>query len=95
VLQIPLDALWETNFQVVSPPRTLAAAERAHVVAALNQTEWVVGGAKGAAVRLGVARTTLISLIRRLNIKRSHDGNSDQAFLSRRDERNYHSAAAV
>jgi transcriptional regulator with GAF, ATPase, and Fis domain len=95
VLAIPLDALWETDFQVVSPPRTLAAAERAHVVEALNQTEWVVGGAKGAAVRLGVARTTLISLIRRLNIKRSHDGNSDHTFLARRDERNYHSAAAV
>jgi formate hydrogenlyase transcriptional activator len=95
VLAIPLDALWETDFQVVSPPRTLAAAERAHVIEALNQTEWVVGGAKGAAVRLGVARTTLISLIRRLNIKRSHDGNSDHTFLARRDERNYHSAAAV
>ena len=95
VLQVPLDALWEADFQVGAPPRTLAAAERAHVVNALNQTGWVVGGTKGAAVRLGMARTTLISLMRRLNIHRSHDGNSAQAFLLRRAEQSQHSAAAV
>jgi transcriptional regulator with GAF, ATPase, and Fis domain len=94
VLQIPLDALWNTDFQVASPPRTLAAAERAHVVEALNQTGWVVGGARGAAVRLGMARTTLISLMRRLNIDRSHDGDNAQVFPMRRSEQTHHSVAA-
>jgi formate hydrogenlyase transcriptional activator len=95
VLQIPLDALQETDLQVLSPPRTLAAAERAHVVEALNQTGWVVGGSRGAAARLGMARTTLISLMRRLNINRSHDGNSPQDFLVRGGEQNHQSAVAV
>jgi len=95
VLQIPLDSLEETDIQVVSPPRTLAAAERAHVVEALNQTGWVVGGTRGAAARLGLARTTLVSLMRRLNIDRSHDGISAQAFPVRRSEQPHYSAAGV
>lgn len=37
---------------------------------ALLDTNWVVGGPKGAAARLGVNRTTLISTMKRLGIER-------------------------
>lgn len=48
--------------------RTLADAERAHIVATLRETNWVVGGPSGAAARLGVPRTTLIARMQRLGL---------------------------
>jgi formate hydrogenlyase transcriptional activator len=43
-----------------SAPVTLAEAEREHILKALEETDWVVGGAHGAAARLGVKHTTVI-----------------------------------
>lgn len=54
----------------VAVVRTLADADRAHIKAALHETNWVVGGPNGAAVRLGLARTTLIARMRKLGISR-------------------------
>ncbi len=48
----------------------LAATERNHIVKVLTQTGWRVGGKGGAAELLGVKRTTLVSLMNRLGIKR-------------------------
>jgi formate hydrogenlyase transcriptional activator len=56
---------------VPSEARTLAEAEREHILRALRETDWVVGGAEGAAIRLGLRRTTLIYKMRRLGISRS------------------------
>jgi transcriptional regulator with GAF, ATPase, and Fis domain len=81
VLRVPLDALHTPDAAVPSSPRTLVEAERAHVIEALRQAGWVVGGTRGAAVRLGLARTTLISLMRRLGIER--DRNRNASALSR------------
>ena len=49
---------------------TLADADRRHIIATLCETNWVVGGPNGAAVRLGLNRTTLISRMRKLGITR-------------------------
>ena len=49
---------------------TLADADRAHILSTLRETNWVVGGRNGAAVRLGLNRTTLISKMRKLRISR-------------------------
>jgi formate hydrogenlyase transcriptional activator len=49
---------------------TLADAEREHILAALSQTNWVIGGPSGAAARLGMKRTTLISRMQKLGITR-------------------------
>jgi formate hydrogenlyase transcriptional activator len=49
---------------------TLEDAERSHILQTLQQTEGMVGGRDGAAARLGLPRTTLISKMRRLGIKR-------------------------
>jgi len=47
---------------------TLEEAEREHVVRALRESKWVIGGPNGAASRLGMKRTTLAYRIRKLNI---------------------------
>lgn len=48
--------------------RTLADAERAHIVEALRETNGVVGGKSGAAARLGLPRTSLIARMQRLGL---------------------------
>jgi formate hydrogenlyase transcriptional activator len=49
---------------------TLAEAQRKHITETLRQVNGVVGGQYGAAARLGVARTTLISKMNKLGIVR-------------------------
>ncbi len=49
--------------------RTLAQVEHDHIVATLHATNWVLGGWDGAAARLGLSRTTLISRMQRLGIQ--------------------------
>jgi formate hydrogenlyase transcriptional activator len=52
----------------VSSVRTLADAERAHIVETLRETNGVVGGRSGAAARLGLPRTTLLARMQRLGL---------------------------
>jgi formate hydrogenlyase transcriptional activator len=47
---------------------TLQAAEREHIIRVLRETNWVVGGPRGAATRLAMKRTTLQSKMRKLGI---------------------------
>jgi hypothetical protein len=51
--------------------RTLADAERAHIVATLRKTHGVVGGRDGAAARLGLPRTSLIARMHRLGLAKT------------------------
>jgi formate hydrogenlyase transcriptional activator len=55
---------------VVGTAVTLADAEREHIVGALRETGWVLGGPKGAAARLGMKRSTLRWKMKRLGISR-------------------------
>ena len=48
--------------------KTLDDATRDHILETLKDANWVVGGRHGAAARLGLARTTLLSKMRRLGI---------------------------
>ena len=48
--------------------RTLDDAHRALIIKTLRQSNWVVGGPNGAAARLGLKRTTLVTKMRRLGI---------------------------
>ena len=54
-----------------SQPETLARAEFGHILKALKETGWVVGGPMGAARRLGLKRTTLIGKMRKMGNFRS------------------------
>ncbi|HEY1267112.1 MAG TPA: sigma 54-interacting transcriptional regulator, partial [Candidatus Binatia bacterium] len=49
---------------------TLEAAEREHILRALAETKWLIGGPTGAAARLGMKRTTLQSRMKNLGITR-------------------------
>ena len=51
-------------------PTTLRDSERALILGALEAVGWVVGGPDGAAARLGLNRTTLINMMKRLGIER-------------------------
>jgi len=53
-----------------SKPTTLEQAEREHILKALRESEWIIGGPAGAAARLGMKRTTLQSKMQKLNISR-------------------------
>jgi len=50
--------------------QTLGAAERTHILAILKETRWVLGGARGAAARLGINRSTLQFRLKKLGIVR-------------------------
>jgi formate hydrogenlyase transcriptional activator len=50
--------------------RTLAEVQREHILQALQNANWVLGGRHGAAARLGIKRTTLLYKMRRLGISR-------------------------
>jgi transcriptional regulator with GAF, ATPase, and Fis domain len=56
-----------------APSQTLSDAERAHIMVILKETDWVIGGRNGAAARLGLPRTTLISRMQKLGISNSRD----------------------
>jgi transcriptional regulator with GAF, ATPase, and Fis domain len=56
---------------VASPePRTLKDSERALILRSLEAAAWVIGGATGAAAKLGLKRTTLIAKMKKLGIAR-------------------------
>jgi formate hydrogenlyase transcriptional activator len=72
-LQVPLNDLQPAPAQGPVPPAapaTLADAERDHILGALRETGWVLGGPNGAAARLGMKRTTLQSRMKKLGISR-------------------------
>jgi formate hydrogenlyase transcriptional activator len=81
VLNVPLRDLQSqpqtavpTNTLVNGIPRkieTLQHMERRHVLDALEATDWVVGGPKGAAVLLGLKRSTLQVRMEKLGIRRA------------------------
>jgi formate hydrogenlyase transcriptional activator len=71
VLHPPLQELRTLSREAETPPVSLVEAQRAHIAKALSETNWVVGGRDGAAARLGLARTTLISRMRKLDISRA------------------------
>lgn len=49
---------------------TLEEAERQHILRALHAANWVLGGANGAAAKLGMKRTTLQSKMKKLGVAR-------------------------
>ena len=75
VLRLPLADLRRMTKQPSNgASRTLADAERAHILEVLKDTDGKIGGQSGAATRLGLPRTTLAYKMRKLGIEtcRSH-----------------------
>jgi formate hydrogenlyase transcriptional activator len=59
-----------SSTSLTSSISTLEEAERQHILRALKQTQWRIAGSKGAAVLLGMKRTTLQARMRKLGIRR-------------------------
>jgi formate hydrogenlyase transcriptional activator len=69
VLRLPLDLKQMVKQNSESTSRSLADADREHILETLKQTDWLIGGQDGAANRLGLPRTTLIYKMRKLGIE--------------------------
>jgi formate hydrogenlyase transcriptional activator len=69
-LFVPLSELKRPPAVVNGSVATLEDAEREHILKALRETNWVIGGASGAAARLGMKRTTLQSKMQKLGVVR-------------------------
>jgi formate hydrogenlyase transcriptional activator len=73
VLEIPLTELEQSDISALGDNYggvTLEAFERDHILQALRDTSWVIGGPSGAAARLGLNRSTLNARMRKLEIRR-------------------------
>ena len=71
VLEIPLgDILPAEERSPQDRDGTLLELERKHILAVLEDTNWVVAGKNGAAARLGLKRSTLQSRMQKLGISR-------------------------
>jgi formate hydrogenlyase transcriptional activator len=71
VLQVSLaDLTPHATPACLTPYNTLAEAERAHILAVLEETGWVLSGRHGAAARLGLKRSTLQFRLRKLGLSR-------------------------
>jgi transcriptional regulator with GAF, ATPase, and Fis domain len=58
-------------------PSTLRDCKREAILNALEAVGWVIGGPRGAAARLGLNRTTLINMMKRLGIERPAPRRTD------------------
>jgi formate hydrogenlyase transcriptional activator len=72
VLRVPLEDLRDrfASGQANGTHRTLEEAERAHILATVKETKWVLSGPRGAATRLGMNRSTLQFRMKKLGIVR-------------------------
>jgi formate hydrogenlyase transcriptional activator len=72
VLKVPLEELKAASERPGKTPQTMEEAERRHILQALEEANWIVGGLHGAAARLGMKRSTLQSRMQKLRILRPH-----------------------
>jgi len=70
VLRVPLSDLKLPAEPAPGEMLTLEAAEREHILKALEATKWVLAGRRGAAAKLGMKRTTLQSRMQKLGLTR-------------------------
>jgi formate hydrogenlyase transcriptional activator len=82
VFRPDLDQIQHQRANVPSSKQTLDEATRNHIVQTLDEVKWVLGGQHGAATRLGIPRTTLISKMRRLGIESPHGATPGKGATS-------------
>ncbi len=68
VLAAPLNEMEPNAVERKFEDQTLESAERKHILRALRESHGQIGGPKGAAMRLGLRRTTLQSKLKQLGI---------------------------
>jgi formate hydrogenlyase transcriptional activator len=75
VLHLPCEFGCASPSRPSLPFRTLVELERQSIAEALRRTNWVIGGNAGAAVQLGLPRTTLLARMRKHGITRELQGD--------------------
>jgi formate hydrogenlyase transcriptional activator len=83
ILPNPLLTVLTAGTKEVTPsplPTTLRESERALILHTLETLGWLVGGANGAAAKLGLKRTTLINKMKKLGITRPSPQRSQHAM---------------
>jgi formate hydrogenlyase transcriptional activator len=70
VLPNPLPTVETQNMSISNAPSTLKEIERDLILRTLEDRRWMVGGAEGAAAKLGLKRTTLIAKMQKFGISR-------------------------
>jgi formate hydrogenlyase transcriptional activator len=83
-LRLPVGGLGQTAEIDSSEPITLEEAERHHIRRTLEQTHWVVGGPRGAALRLGLKRSTLYWRMQKLGISKANQAAENTTLSVRR-----------
>ena len=76
---LPLSASDQTS--AVAGYTTLRNSEHSLILQTLESVGWVIGGTKGAAARLGLKRTTLITKMKKLGISRPILGGNKTAEI--------------
>ena len=65
-----------------SPSRTFSDSMRSLILRTLDDSGWVIGGPDGAAARLGLPRTSLLSKMKKLGISRAKRTNATYAIAA-------------
>ena len=72
ILKVPLNDLQPQAAPAAARKiETLELAERRHILEALDASDWVISGPKGAAISLGLKRSTLQARMEKLGIRRA------------------------
>lgn len=81
VLPNPLPKLENKRFPLSQTGRSFDDSQREVILTALHKSRWVIGGPRGAAARLGLKRTTLITKMKKLGIFRPMPQDDEEEFL--------------
>jgi transcriptional regulator with GAF, ATPase, and Fis domain len=86
VLPNPLPKSKEDAYTATLSEGTFMDSQRALILQALEAAGWVIGGPVGAAARLGLKRTTLLSKMKKLGVSRRSRQNNAQLSENREGE---------
>ena len=87
VLPNPLPKLENKPFSLSPTGSSFDDSQREVILTALHKSRWVIGGPRGAAVRLGLKRTTLITKMKKLGIFRPIPQDEEQFLGKLENER--------
>lgn len=83
VLPNPLPKSENKPFLLSQTGNSFDDSQREVILTALHKTRWVIGGPRGAAARLGLKRTTLITKMKKLGIFRPMPQDDEEEFLGK------------
>jgi transcriptional regulator with GAF, ATPase, and Fis domain len=89
VLPNPLPKLENKPFPLPQTGSSFDDSQRKVILTALHKSGWVIGGPRGAAARLGLKRTTLITKMKKLGIFRPMPQDDEEEFLEKAENERF------